>query len=160
MPQTTEGLRSHLDYWLYGLVRVTADLGNTRPLLRALQEATIRKLLGTQVLDLTDDLDAAEILRRYNRHLDHRGILDADDLAYHRRDGALEVTVGSTCPYRATCDWLHADGIPLPCFRAIAMGELLRLVTRRAHEARLARFSVPCHLTITRGSLEEVRDGD
>ncbi len=153
-------MQSHLDYWLYGLVKVTAELGNTRSFLRAVQEETIQKFLDTQDLEISEDMDTVEILRRYNRRLDDRGILDADDVAYHRKDGTLQVTVGATCPYRTTCDWLHEDGIALPCFRAIAMGELLRLVTRHPHDTKLSRFGVPCHITFTRGALEEVHDGD
>ncbi len=153
-------MQSHLDYWLYGLVKVTAGLGSTRSFLRAVQEETIEKFLQTQDLEISEDMDTVEILRRYNRRLDDRGILDADDVAYHRKDGALQVTVGRTCPYRTTCDWLHEDGIPIPCFRAVAMGELLRLVTHHPYDTKLSRFGVPCHIRFTRGALEEVHDGD
>ncbi len=139
---------------------MTETLGNTRSFVRALQESTIEKLLDTQGLDVTQDMDAAEILRRYNQQLDERGILDADDLAYHRKGAAMTVTVGRTCPYRTTCDWLKEDGIRPPCFRAIAMGELLRLVSHHAFDAKLTRFGVPCQLTLKRGPLEEVDDGD
>lgn len=153
-------MQSHLDYWLYGLVKVTTDLGNTRVFLRALQEEMFQKLLETRALEVSKEMDPVDILRRYNRQLDDRGILDADDVAYHRKGSQLNVTVGETCPYRVTCDWLHSDGIPLPCFRAIAMGELLRIVTQHAYPGRLSRFGVPCQLTFTRGALEEVDDGE
>ncbi len=139
---------------------MTESLGNSRSFLRALQESTIEKLLETEPLEVTRDTNPVEILRRYNRQLDERGILDADDVAYHRRGAGLAVTIGHTCPYRTTCNWLTEDGIPPPCFRAIAMGELLRLVTRHAFDAKLSRFGVPCHLTFKRGPLEEVDDGD
>ncbi len=160
MPQTPEGLRSHLDYWLYGMVKVTASLGNTRSFLRALQEETIEKLVETQPLAVTKEMEPIEILRRYNRHLDDRGILDADDVACHKKGAALTATIGDSCPYRTTCNWLHQDGIPLPCFRAIAMGELLRLVTHHTFDAMLTRFGVPCHLTFMHIPIEEASDGD
>ncbi len=160
MPQTTEGLQSHLDYWPYGMVKVAGELGNTRSFLRSLQEATIVKLLDTQPLEVTRDMSPIEILQRYNRDLDDRGILDDDDVAYHKTGTAFTTTVGQTCPYRTTCDWLYEDGIPLPCFRAVAMGELLRLVAHHAFDARLTRFGVPCHLTFKRVAIEEDDDGD
>ena len=160
MPQTSRGTQSHLDSWLYGLVKVTNDLGNARSVLRAVQEETIRKLLGAEPLSFPTQADPADILQAYDRSLGDRGILDADDAAYHRREGGLDVTVGASCPYRGTCIWLHDEGEPLPCFRAIAMAEFLRLTTGRTAEARLTRFGVPCDLIFRALPLEVDDDGN
>jgi hypothetical protein len=160
MPQTSKGLQSHLDYWLYGIVKSTADLGNTRSFLRSVQEETIRKFLAVEHLSFTPDMDPVQLLRRYNEHLDARGILDADDIAYHRKGNGLTTTVGESCPNRTTCNWLHDDGVPPPCFRGIAMGELLRLVTGHTFDGKLSRFGVPCHLTFKRLRIQEAIDGN
>lgn len=160
MPSNARGVQSHLDYWLYGLVKVSTGLGNTRGLLRAVQEESIRKLLEVDDFAFPKDADPAEVLRIYNRHLDDRGIVDADDVAYHRTGGNLAVTIGESCPYRGTCNWLDEEKVLLPCFRAIAMGEVLRLAARRNFEGRLTQFGVPCHLTFKPVVLEEAHDGD
>lgn len=160
MAANPEGAPSDLDYWLYGVVKVAQGLGNVRGILRAVQEETIRKLVEAEHLSFPREADPSEILRVYNRHLDDRGILDADDIAYHREGGRLTVTVGASCPYRGTCDWLHEEEEPVPCFRAIAMGEALRLVAARSFEGTLTRFGVPCHLTFRPVTLEETDHGN
>lgn len=160
MTQTLRGVQSHLDYWLYGLVKTAAGLGNARGFLRAVQEETIRKLVKAEHLSFPWDEDPIEVLRVYNRHLDDRGILDADDVAYHEKSGRLTVTIGESCPYRGTCNWLHAEGEPVVCFRAIAMGEILRLAAQRGFEGELTKFGVPCHLTFRHVTLEDTQHGD
>ena len=160
MTENPRGVQRHLDYWLYGIVKVANGLGNTRSFLRAVQEETIQKLLERNRLAFPTDGDPIELLRAYTGRLDERGILDADDVAFHRTGEHLSATIGDSCPYRSTCNWLHEDGEPLPCFRAIAMGEVLRLATGRANELRLTRFGVPCHVTFKPLSWEASDDGD
>ncbi len=153
-------MQGHLDYWLYGVVKAAGALGNARGFLRAVQEETIRKLLEEERLDIPDGADPVDALRTYNRHLDDRGILDADDVAYHRAGRSLTVTIGASCPYRSTCAWLREEKEAVPCFRAIAMGEFLRLAARQSYDGRLTRFDVPCHLTFTHATLEASDRGD
>lgn len=160
MPASSRGVQSHLEYWLYGIVKVSAELGNARGFLRAVQEETIRKLVEDEDLTFPEGADPLEVLKTYNRRLDARGILDADDIAYHRKGRDLTITIGASCPYRSACNWLHEEKVPLPCFRAIAMGELLRLAAHESYDGRLTRFDLPCHITLNRGSLEASGHGD
>ncbi len=122
MPETAVGEKSHLDYWLYGIVKTGESLGNVRLFLRAAQEVSIRKFLETERTAFRGPADPLDVLRAYNARLDARGVLDARDIQYRRTREGLELSVGKTCPYRTTCTWIHEDGGVIPCFRAIAMG--------------------------------------
>lgn len=160
MPAVPRGVQSHLEYWLYGIVKVSSELGNARAFLREVQEETIRKLVEDEDLSFPEGGDPLEVLQVYNRRLDERGILDADDIAYHGKGPHLTLTIGASCPYRGACNWLHEEHVPLPCFRANAMSELLRLAGRQSYDGTLTRFGVPCHLTLKRAALEASGHGD
>ncbi len=160
IPDKTHSVERHLDYWLYGVVKVAGDLGNVRGFLRAVQEVTIARLLEKDGVRVAQGLDPVEALRLYNRHLDDQGFLDADDIAYHRKGGRLTVSVGESCPYRNTCNWLREDLRPIPCFRAIAMGEFLRLGTGSGLDGNLTKFGIPCHITFSKPRLQEAEHGD
>ncbi|HYM40852.1 MAG TPA: hypothetical protein VEY12_12060 [Thermoplasmata archaeon] len=160
MPGTPDGTKSHLDYWLYGIVKTAGQLGNVRLFLRAAQEVSIRKLLESEGGAFPGFTDPLEILRTYNALLDARGVLDAGDIRYRPVDDDLEVSIGKTCPPRGTCSWMHDEGGRIPCFRAIAMGEVLRIVGHRTCDSSLVRFDIPCRLRFSHLGVEASEDGD
>lgn len=160
MTADPEGAKTHLDYWLYGIVKTASQLGNVRLFLRAVQEESIRKFLKDNPIPFQEETDPVQILRAYNERLDRQGVLDAGSLQYEPdRDGFL-VSVGSTCPYRSTCTWIHDERGTLACFRAIAMGEVLRIVAHRTYEGALDRFGDPCRLSFKLTHMEVSDDGD
>ena len=154
-----QGMRTFLDYWLYGVVKTAAELGNAKVFLRSVQEDSIRKLLQNEHLAFGDARDPCEILQRYDRHLDSMGIIDHDDVRYAADGAGLRVTVGASCPYRSFCNWIHDEGATPPCFRAVALSEVLRIVGKRHYDGRLTRFDVPCRLTLKPMEMEAVDDG-
>lgn len=153
------GMRTFLDYWLYGVVKTAAELGNAPVFLRSVQEDSIRKLLQNEHLEFGGARDPIEILRIYDRHLDSMGILDRADVGYATDGAGLRVTVGGSCPYRSICNWIHEEGSAPPCFRAVALSEVLRIIAKRQYDGRLARFAVPCHILFQPVSLEAASDG-
>ncbi len=155
----SEGMRTFLDYWLYGVVKTSAELGNAPVFLRSVQEDSIRKLLENENLSFGGARDPVEVLRIYNEHLDGMGIIDAKDVRTRGDGDGLEVTVGASCPYRSVCDWIHDDGATPPCFRAVALSEVLRLASRRQYDGRLMRFDLPCHITLKPIRMEAPDDG-
>jgi len=157
---TLERTKTHLDYWLYGIVKTASQLGNAGLFLRAVQEASIRKFLQEEHLAFRDVKEPIRILETYNEGLGQRGFLDADDIRYREAPEGLQVSIGESCPYRGTCNWISDEGGTVACFRAIAMGEVLRLVTQRSCEGALRSFGVPCQLTFKNHKLEAAKDGD
>lgn len=159
-PKRATSGKSHLDYWLYGITKTANGLGNARLFLRAAQEESIRKLLEEEPLAFRHGKDLIEVLQTYNARLEERGVLDASGLTYCKVPGGLQVAIGEACPYRCTCDWLHSEGTAPPCFRAIAMGSVLRIVLRRGYESGLTQFGIPCQLTFKEHGMEAGDDGD
>lgn len=159
MPVNGTGLQGFLDYWLYGVVKTAEELGNARVFLRAVQEDSIRKFLENERVSFGKPCDPLELVRSYDRHLDAMGILEASDIDYRTEGEALEMTVGATCPYRSACNWLNDDGATPPCFRAVALSEVLRIAGRRRYEGKLRTFSVPCRLTFSPIGMEATDDG-
>lgn len=160
MSANPDGMKMHLDYWLYGIVKTTSQLGNAGLFLRAAQEASIRKFLQEEHLAFRDAKKPIRILETYNQGLGQRGFLNADDIWYREAPEGLQVSIGESCPYRGTCNWINDEGGTVACFRAIAMGEVLRLVTQRSYEGALRSFGVPCQLTFKNHKLEAAKDGD
>lgn len=160
MPANPDGAKTDLDYWLYGIVKTASQLGNAGLFLRAAQEASIRKFLQEEHLAFRDANGPVQILKAYNERLDRRGVLDANDIRYREAPEGLQVSVGESCPYRSMCTWIHDEDGTVACLRAIAMGEVLRLVTRRSHEGVLRSFGLPCQLAFKNGRLEAAKDGD
>lgn len=159
MPTNPEGVKSHLDFWLYGIAKTAGELGNVRLFLRAAQEHSIRKLFEGERGSFEGLTDPLEILRTYNARLDAWGVLDAGDIEYASDGPGLRVSVGDRCPYRSTCNWIHEEGETVPCFRAIAMAEVLRIVGHRTCESSLVRFDVPCQLRFKHLTVEVSADG-
>ncbi len=160
MSADSRGAQSHLEYWLDGLLKVSSELGNACDFLPAVHEETIRNLVEGDDLSFPTEAGPLEVLRVYNRGLDERGILNADDIGYRQKGPDLTPTLGASCPHRNACNWLHEEKVPLPSSRAIALGELLRLAAHAPHDGTLTRFCVPCHLTLKHAALEASRHGD
>ena len=155
----SEGMRTFLDYWLYGVVKTAGELGNAPVFLRSVQEDSIRKLLENENLSFGGVRDPVDVLRIYNEHLDGMGIIEADDVRTRRDGDDLHVTVGASCPYRSVCNWTHEDGGTPPCFRAVALSEVLRLACQRQYHGRLVRFDLPCQITLKPVRMEAANDG-
>lgn len=160
MPPNAKGLQSFLDYWLYGVVRTSENLGNARMFLRSVQEESIRKLLDTEELSFGKSRDPLHILRAYDQHLDRLGILDGNDAEYRGEGDGVHLAMGPSCPYRTACNWIHAEGTPLHCFRTDALGEVLRILTHRTYDGVLDDFGVPCQITFKPLHLEVDSDGN
>jgi hypothetical protein len=152
-------MQTFLEYWLYGVVKTAGDLGNARVFLRSVQEDSIRKLLENEQLAFGTAQEPIEILRIYDGHLDSMGILDRADVRYEPDGVDLRVTVGASCPYRSICNWIHEEGTTPPCFRAVALSEVLRIVGKHHYSGRLERFDVPCQLTFKPNAMEATDNG-
>lgn len=155
----TPGMRTFLDYWLYGVVKTAGELGTGRVFLRAVQEDSIRKLLENERLSFDGERDPAKVLAIYNRHLDGMGIMHAGDVDLVPHGEGLQVSVGASCMYRGVCTWIHDEGTPPPCLRVVALTEVLRIATRRIYEGRLVRFGLPCEITLKPVQTEASADG-
>lgn len=151
---------SHLDYWLYGITKTASELGNARLFLRAAQEESIRKALEHEPLEVRDPKDPVQVLAAYNERLEKMEVLDASEISYRSGPHGVDVRVGAGCPYRCTCDSLEREGMAPPCFRASAMGSVLRRITHKSYEGTLRHFGIPCHLSFKELRLEAGEDGD
>lgn len=156
MPQTAEGLQKFLNYWLYGCLKTAGELGNTKVFMRTIEQEALGKFIESEARDLQMAPDAETACRAYMKDLDRRGIMDSGDLVCQSQGDQLRVQIGAGCPYRRTCDWIHEEGAPVHCFRAVALSEMLRITLKQVNGWTLDAFGVPC--TITLKPLPEVDD--
>ena len=160
MPPTANGLRRFLDFLLYGVFQTSNRLGNGEVFLRTVEEISVRKLLEEGSVRLSPTDDPVEIIRTYNEHLDETGILDAGDVEYGSDAEGIQIAMGESCPYREVCDWILAEGGTTPCFRSVALREVLRLATNKTYDGRLRSFGTPCRITLSRVRWEAADHGN
>jgi len=159
MPPTTEGLKKFLNSWLYGVLQTAKELGNAEVFMRKVQEVGIRRFLEVEGLRFEGLKDPLAVCRRYTEQLDDLGVMDASDVGYAAEGDALRLTIGATCPYRETCDGIHARGEPVHCYRATAFAEMLRIVLDRDYDPAPVVFGLPCRVQLLPMRLEAFRHG-
>ena len=151
---TKEGIQSLLDFWLYGILKSTSELGTAGLFLRRTEEEAVSRFIETERMHLGRARDPEQAIRSYLRVLDERGIMDERDVSLHRDGDRVGLEIGPLCPYRTVCGWINAEKPLQRCFRAIAFAEFLRGCTGRHYEGTLDAFGLPCQVTLAPSRIE------
>lgn len=153
-PTTLKGAKDFLNYWLYGMLKTSSDLGAEGVFLRNAEEAAVQKFLEVGHLDLGDVRVPEEILEAYHRAMEERGMLDRTAITMRRDGERLRFEIGQACPYRTVCGWAHAEGRLRRCFRTLAFAEVLLRQTGRVWDGTLEEFGIPCRVSVSPSRLE------
>ena len=145
---------------MYGMLKAASQFGNQAVFLRVVQNAMFRKFLATSQLGLRPGVSPIEACRTYTGFLTREGIVEAGDASFGQRDERIVGEIGESCPYRQTCTWVHEEGMPVYCFRAAALAEMLRITTKQVFEPRLEAFAIPCRIALAPTHMEVSVDGD
>lgn len=147
-PTTKEGLHDFMNYWLYGMLKTSSDLGTEGLFLRKTEEAAVDKFLDEVGLSLGRSHDPEQIIEAYHRGMEERGMLNRAAIAIHMDGERLRFEIGQACPYRTVCGWAHAEGRLRRCFRTLAFAEVLRRATGRVWDGTLEEYGIPCRVSV------------
>ncbi len=146
---TREGAQRLLEFWLYGILKASQELGTSELFVRKIEEAAVDKFVEEEHAGSRHFTDPAHAIRAYVQLLDDRGMMEAS-AATVRGDGErAKVEIGAACPYRAVCNWVHSEGHLSRCFRATAFVEYLERSMGRRYDPTLDEFGVPCKITLS-----------
>ena len=154
------GRGSLVHYWLYGIMKAASQFGNQAVFLRVAQSAMFQRFFAASELRLPKEASVLEVCRAYTKSLIRNGIIEKGDVSFAQRDERIVGEIEESCPYRQTCTWVHGEGLPVYCFRATALTELLRITTKQEFDSRLESFGVPCRIALVPSHLEGSSDGD
>jgi hypothetical protein len=154
-PHTTkEGIQSLLDYWLYGMLKSSTELGTAGVFLRTVEEVAVGRFIEEQGVRLARAHTPEQALRAYLHVLDERGIMDERDVSLRSDGDRVRLEIGALCPYRSACSWIDRETGLHRCLRAVAFTELLRICMGHKYEATLDEFAIPCKVLLSPSRLE------
>ena len=142
------------------MIKAASQFGNQAVFLRVVQNAMFRKFFADSRFELRKGASPIEACRTYTNLLTRDGFVEEGDASFGQRDERIVGEIGESCPYRQTCTWVHEEGMPVYCFRAAALAEMLRITTKQDFEPRLESFAIPCRIALAPSHMEVSVDGD
>ena len=150
MPTTKEGLQRLVDFFVCGMLRAVESLGNAPLFLRSVEEEGLRKFLLINFPKFQASENPKVACEAYTKSIDEGGLFATTDTTFSGDEDTVHAEIGDLYPYRRVSTMRHDERHPVPCIRAFALAEMLRLRLDADFDWKLDRFGRPCRITLSR----------
>ncbi len=131
-----------LNVWVYAIAKTAYIHGIQEVLFRETENESAYIYFRMRNLKVPKAKSALEACKNYVDVLDKEGFLHKGDFKFKEKDGKVYVTIGGNCPYKAACEMMHRDKIPVVCARAASFSVATDLSLGKVYGTSVENFKL------------------